>query len=400
MSVLHLSKRHRRASVAAAALALTTALLPTFGATQAQAQETTDQKTIQQQLAAPETVCGPYGLDNDDPRTNPGGLEGEGVSLGIPHVSEAGTEGTYHLFTRDVDFSRPVGVVVRLHGDGAYEYYYPGRSMNCQAAVAASHNMVLVAPHSPSVSEYGEPIWWYEIPKNVEWVSDLLYTDILPMENVDPDNIWWVGYSGGAEFITYGLIPLAPELVTGGAVMLGGGGAPDQTYEARDAERAAQAREASAFAPARDAVDAAAAQATTAAEAAGMPAATQAVADVAAQATDAIDAVEATVFPAAGAAVETNPAEEALNSVPMHWAVGTEDDGTDEYAPFNALEAAQEGAEFFRERGIENVTLTQLEGNDHFDLPQAAILDAALTGTVDDDSTADPAPEPEPAPVQ
>ncbi len=330
MSVSSARNRPRRLLTTALGTLFAVSLFPAVGTAQAQ-DNTTNQAPIEQQLAQPEAFCGPLGLAADDPRANPGALTGEGVDLSIPHVSPAGTEGTYHLFTRDVDFSQPVGVVVRLHGDGGYEYYYPETSVNCQAAVAASHNMILVAPLSPSTSEYGEPKWWYEIPTNVEWVSDLLYTDILPIENVDPNNIWWVGYSGGAEFITYGLVPLAPELITGGAVMFGGGGPPSGLEEG------------------------------------------------------------------------TVRLEE-LADVPLNWVVGTEDNGTDEYAPWNALNEVQRGAAAFAEQGLD-VSLTVMEGRDHFDLPQAALLDSAIEGQVTTPTPAaaaetTPAAETAPAPEQ
>lgn len=346
MSVFSSSTRSRRLLTATIGTLFAASLLPAVGVAQAQ-ENTTQQAPTEQQGTQPETICSPYGLDSDDPRANPptfGAESAEGVDLNIPHESAAGTQGTYHLFTRDVDFSEPVGVVVRLHGDGAMEYHYPETLLNCQAAVAAAHNMILVAPHSPSTSEDGTARWWYEVPKNVEWVTDLLYTDILPIENVDPDNIWWVGYSGGAEMITHGLIPLAPEMVTGGAVILGGGGIPDDLEEE---------------------------------------------------------------------GVRTD----LLNDVPLHWIVGAEDDGTDEAAPWDAVEKAQQGATGYREQGLDT-TLTVLEGVDHFDLPHAALLEAALVGETASPEDADaetaaaaeattvdaavqeaqPAPEVEPAP--
>lgn len=308
------SRGQGRARVLTAALLATATLFPVFTTTQAHAQEVSDNP--EQALAhTAGTTCGPYGITEDDPRVNPAELTttgasgevitAENVDLHVPHVSAAGTKGTYHLFTRDVDFSEPVGVVVRLHGDGAYEYYYPHRLVNCQAEIAASHNMILVAPKAPSATEQGRDSWAYDLPRNIEWVSDLMVNEILPIDNIDPTNIVWVGYSGGAEFLTYGLIPSHPELITGGAMLLGGGGV------AQDMDL-------------------------------------------------------------------SEVAQETLASVPLSWVVGTEDDGSDPRASFNALAAAERGSGFYQDQGLGQTYLYPLEGHDHFDLPQAAVLDQFL----------------------
>lgn len=68
---------------------------------------------------------------------------------------------------------------------------------------------------------------WRRLGPNLHWLTALLTEEILPLDGVDPTNIWWYGYSGGAEMISYGILPAAHGLVTGGAVLLGGGGAPD-----------------------------------------------------------------------------------------------------------------------------------------------------------------------------
>lgn len=132
------------------------------------------------------------------------------------------TESTYRVFSHGVDWDKPVGVVVRLHGDGAYEYLYSHRLSSCLAAVAASHNMILVQPLTPSEDR----TWWTELDTTTDWLEAFYEEEISTMEGVDPDHVWWMGYSGGAELITYGLLPSAGQTVTGGAIMVGGGGAP------------------------------------------------------------------------------------------------------------------------------------------------------------------------------
>lgn len=188
-------------------------------------------------------TCEEHGIAPPDPRAQPepvgdtGGEVGEtsaSVQLGREFTSDYST-GEYHLFTRHVDFTEPVGVVVRLHGDGGDEYNDPDGLLNCLAAVAASHNMILLTPLSPD--EQGEVTWWEDISENMLWVRELLNERVLEPYTVDTERVWWMGYSGGAEMITYGVLPQAPRAVTGGAVMIGGGGAPERLVEEPTSEQ-------------------------------------------------------------------------------------------------------------------------------------------------------------------
>lgn len=255
--------------------------------------------------------CEDHGVSPPDPRANPdpvSGREGEpadardSVQLARDFTSGEVTSG-YHLFTRDVNFDEPVGVVVRLHGDGGNEYGDPDGLLNCLAAVAASHNMVLLAPLTPDVQ--GEMTWWEDISTNLPWLNDLLRQRVLEPYGLDSEHVWWMGYSGGAEMISYGVLPRNPETVTGGAVMIGGGGAPQELVE--------------------------------------------------------------------------EPTSSQRQSLDLIWVTGTLDDGTGTYAPFDALTATQEGSAWYREQGFEQVRAEYPEGEDHFSLPQARILDEALS---------------------
>lgn len=136
----------------------------------------------------------------------------------------AGTESTYRVFSHGIDWDRPVGAVVRLHGDGAYEYLYSKRLASCLAAVAADHNLILVQPLTPAEDR----TWWTELETNTDWLEALYDEEISSLEGVDPDRVWWMGYSGGAEMISYGLLPSAGHVITAGAILVGGGGAPSE----------------------------------------------------------------------------------------------------------------------------------------------------------------------------
>lgn len=186
-------------------------------------------------IAAP---CAQWGLGHGDPRARPADISPQNhpiiaahedsIQLNQPFEFE-GIRGRYHFFTRGIDYSKPVGLLVRLHGDGGYEFSYPNNLPNCLASVAASYNMIMLAPESPVTDpDDTELTWWKDLPTKRKWVSALVKEKLSRIENVDRTNIWWMGYSGGAEFLSYGLLNHRTNLITGGTIMVGGGGAPTE----------------------------------------------------------------------------------------------------------------------------------------------------------------------------
>ncbi|AGN17898.1 hypothetical protein J433_06415 [Corynebacterium glutamicum MT] len=226
-------------------------------------------------------------------------VEAEGVALGRS-FGERHDRSNYHLFTRGVDFTEPVGLLVRLHGDGAEEYLSPEGLSACLALVAETYNMITLVPRTPDERSM---TWWRNLEENVDWLNSLV-AQISAEYGLDAESVWWMGYSGGAELISYGLIPYSAESVTGGAILLGGGGAPERNR----LDVAASLRE----------------------------------------------------------------------RMPLYWVTGQRDDGTDPAEPFNAIEAATEGAQWYRNHGFARVHTDFPAEYDHFTLPHAAILQEVL----------------------
>lgn len=128
----------------------------------------------------------------------------------------------------------PRGVLVHLHGDGAGEFDLDGDggdggepTLTEIAQVAASRNMVLIAPRTPD-RRRGET-WWRTLDRNLRWLTALVDDRVHGEYGLDPDSVWWSGYSGGAEMLSYGVLRSARELVSGGVVLMAGGGAPEET---------------------------------------------------------------------------------------------------------------------------------------------------------------------------
>lgn len=270
------------------------------------------------QVEAPETVsCSRYGLEGVRVQTRgPGastdnGLFGSRVfgpgdqtrdrfGLGFAH---AGVTSRYHVLAEGLDWSRPVGVVFHLHGDGAFEYESPEYSVSCMAEIARQHNMLLVVPRTPDRA--GEPTWWEQRERNAQWFRALVERRVLADYDIDRSRTWLTGYSGGAQLISQELLADHIDLVPGGgAIMMGGGEAPGNASE--------------------------------------------------------------------------DPTRAQLESLRLHWDVGTEDDGTDPRARFDALSAARAGHAWYERQGFDRASIRYRRGVDHFHLPYAAILDRQL----------------------
>ncbi|MHA2788370.1 hypothetical protein ACXZ66_04380 [Corynebacterium sp. S7] len=152
------------------------------------------------------------------------------VALGEELTDSNNLSSHYHVFAHGIDESQPVGVLIHLHGDGAAEYDSPNGFATCAAAVAAQHNLITVVPHTPDTTQ---ETWWHQLSVNQNWL-DALVVKLISDYDLDPQKIWWSGYSGGSEMISYSLLHASPNNVTGGAIMFAGGGAPtdqDPTFD-------------------------------------------------------------------------------------------------------------------------------------------------------------------------
>lgn len=174
----------------------------------------------------PASNLAPVYADTDAPHP---GQPAAGVELN-QEFTFGGTTSRYHAFTRGVDFSKPVGLVVRLPGDGEEEFAEPDGITACLAAVAAAHNKVYVVAETP---DREEPVtWWEDVDTNQAWLDGLVHHEVLGKYHASVDDVWFMGYSGGAELLTYGVLAYHPDWVTQGAIMVSGGGSPGQLFAA------------------------------------------------------------------------------------------------------------------------------------------------------------------------
>lgn len=172
------------------------------------------------------------------------------VIAGSPIASAEGTHGTgmaysdrtfqtftaanglsskYHVYAAGVPQDHAAGVVLQFHGDGAYEFANPTSSYSLGGpsgivAQSRSRGYITVAVRAPDST--GEITWWENGSANADFVADLL-EKLKAGYDIDTDDIWLVGYSGGAQFITQFFLPkYSRTLGGGGTVVFGGGGTP------------------------------------------------------------------------------------------------------------------------------------------------------------------------------
>lgn len=154
----------------------------------------------------------------------------EAASVQFADYTALGTTSQYHVYAEGIDWSQPVGVVFFLDGD----YWHPSQSrihfpqdvqLRGMAEVAAERNMIFVPVISPDHDASGNGItWWQNMDYNGDWFRAFA-SDFIASNNLDAENVWTIGHSGGAEITGFELLADAQDSwrSEGGSVMVGGG---------------------------------------------------------------------------------------------------------------------------------------------------------------------------------
>lgn len=157
----------------------------------------------------------------------------------------------YHVYANNIDWNRPVGVVYYLDGDYWYNHqskvHNPSGNQDllAMARVANERNMLFVPVISPDKNAGGDGItWWQNLDGNGDWFRGFA-TWFQSSHSLDRNNVWVMGYSGGAEMIGFELN--ADRQTTwrtgGGSVLVGGGNSngmqttPTQAFTALPMDR-------------------------------------------------------------------------------------------------------------------------------------------------------------------
>ena len=211
----------------------------------AQAAQPSAQPTLAQVAQTPVATQAPAATQNVAPTAQPAQATqaASGVAATrtnqtfLSYTSPAGTTSQYHVYAEGVDFSKPVGVVFYFDGDywrnDQSKVYDPSGELAQMAASAAAQNMLFVPVISPDANRYDAGVtWWEDMDRNGEFFRSFA-SSFIAANGVDSSNVWTMGYSGGAEFITYEL-NTKPQTWRngGGSIMVAGGGLDEGTPSA------------------------------------------------------------------------------------------------------------------------------------------------------------------------
>jgi hypothetical protein len=165
-------------------------------------------------LPAPNTSCHTKG-------TGGGNTDREAVSFAAAN----GLKSAFHLYA-SLDTSKPIGLVVWLHGDGAYDFSHTADPVRKMAALAKNYNMAFLAVKTPA----SDVTWWTNPGPNQAFLADLLNKEVFTKYNIDRSRVLLAGYSGGAEFLASDFISgsAASTLCGGGALLFGCGSPPSE----------------------------------------------------------------------------------------------------------------------------------------------------------------------------
>lgn len=115
------------------------------------------------------------------------------------------------MYANNIDWNRPVGVVYYMDGDYWYNHqskvHNPSGNQDllAMARVANERNMLFVPVISPDKNAGGDGItWWENLDGNGDWFRGFA-TWFQSSHSLDRNNVWVIGYSGGAEMIGFEL---------------------------------------------------------------------------------------------------------------------------------------------------------------------------------------------------
>ena len=141
-----------------------------------------------------------------------------------------GRVGKYHLWASGLDVSRPVGLMLQFHGDGAFEFDNPNSPYSLGGSKgirkqARRHNMILVAVRSP---DSGSPAWWRSGETKADYMRDLVEQVVYAHHDIAKDRGRGLSVTPAVRSSSRGTCcrSTSPLFGGGGAVLFGGGGAP------------------------------------------------------------------------------------------------------------------------------------------------------------------------------
>ena len=104
----------------------------------------------------------------------------------------------YKLMIPDNELNKgSYGLLVYLHGDEARDYY-SSWIVNQLIPIAKEYNLILVSVLAPGMVKR-----WYVAPRyKADYLNKLITTDLVSKFDIDTNNVYFTGSSGGSQFLT------------------------------------------------------------------------------------------------------------------------------------------------------------------------------------------------------
>src|SRR4051794_22324519 len=86
-----------------------------------------------------------------------GGSGGPATNVTNQSFTSGSATSKYHLYAKGLDTTKPVGLLLHMHGDGAYDFKHPEYSFDGMAQHAASSNLIAMSMLTP---DSRTTTWW------------------------------------------------------------------------------------------------------------------------------------------------------------------------------------------------------------------------------------------------
>jgi len=171
----------------------------------------------------PRQVIRSVRLQNKNPAANANGWLSLGSGGQTGSYEETfefkGNTAKYRVSVQDDVQTGRYGMLVYLHGDGAWDYEGFWRDSK---AIAFRHDLIAVHVQAPTTGNAGRS-WWIAGDSNAEYLNALLQERVLRLYNIDRSKVIFSGQSGGPTFMTGTWMNRYMQQFLGGAVFMCGG---------------------------------------------------------------------------------------------------------------------------------------------------------------------------------
>ncbi len=157
--------------------------------------------------------------DKEEP-LKPEATGGSGGKIGTFEQSFSASNGKSSTWKTtipdDLSPTKPYGLSIYLHGDGGGDYSWVFDSL---VKTSKKQNLIGIVVKAPNI----ERRWYNGGLANAKFLDELIEKELLAKYNIDKTRIYFIGTSGGSQFLSGQFIPNYGSKYNSGALLLCGG---------------------------------------------------------------------------------------------------------------------------------------------------------------------------------